>query len=239
MKKILFILLSTLLFACDVSSGPASKPDNKISLLNWPGDIKVANNFSYAQNLYTANVLYLVDTSGSMGQNCDGKEKMSQAIEASRNFLNLIPDNTNIGIIRFGGRAEIVRNFTSDKNQILSGINSLRDSGGTPMDQALALADTMLRTQAKAQKGNGAYHIVILGDGDPDYVDNTNSWLDFFIKNTPVQIHSIGLCANLSVMKRPGMDFKTVNSTDQLSKAFASVLGELDNKQGDNQQVDW
>ncbi|MDD2871333.1 MAG: VWA domain-containing protein [Candidatus Gracilibacteria bacterium] len=250
MNKIIYIIISLALIACDIPPPPPE--NNQVSMsgnstglneiFNWPGEIKDGENIQISPDLFATNVLILIDTSGSMDSGCDGKEKFAEAIKASTDFLKLIPDGSNIGLINFGGNANLVTNLTNNKDQVLTGINSLSSGGGTPMSSALALANDVLSSQAKTQRGNGKYHIVILGDGAPDSKENTSKWLDFFIWKTPVQVHAIGFCAELDILQRQGMNYKTANNSTELQEEFKNVIAEIDIKadeQGLNLGESW
>lgn len=230
MKKIIIPFLLLLLTACDIESKTIQQEVIAGSIHEWPGKIADNEVVTIANDLFATNVLLLIDTSGSMEGSCSGKQKFSEAIKAAKEFLNKIPENANVGLIHFGTSSKIDTPLSTDKNQVLAGINMLKPGGGTPMESALAWANQSITSQAKAQKSNGKYHIVILGDGIPDNEQITAKYLDYFIDKTPVMVHAIGFCANLNILKRPGMDFKTVENSGELTEAFKSVLAEIDFK---------
>lgn len=241
-RYIIPLLILLLLTACDIESKTIQDNSLNGNIHSWPGKIKEEEVIQTAPDLFTTNVLILFDNSGSMNGSCDGKEKFSEAVKASKEFLKMIPENANVGLIHFGGNSKLVTKFTTDKNLVINAINSLISSGSTPMDSALALAGQSFIEQAKAQKSNGKYHLVILGDGDPDDKVRTAKYLDYFIEKTPVMVHAIGFCANLDILKRPGMDYKTVENSGELAEAFKSVLAEIDFKDGksfDNLGENW
>lgn len=230
MKKYIILFLLLLLTACDIESKTIQDNSLNGNIHSWPGKIQEGEVIQTSPDLFATNVLILFDSSGSMEDSCGGNKKFSEAIKASKEFLKMIPENANVGLIHFGGDSNLVTKFTTDKNQVINGIDSLRAGGSTPMDSALALANQSFITQAKAQKSNGKYHLVILGDGEPDDKIRTAKYLDYFIDKTPVMVHAIGFCANLNILKRPGMDYKTVENSGELAEAFKSVLAEIDFK---------
>lgn len=251
MNKIIYILLSLLLVACDV---PPPPPENVTTndgtntssqfsgIFAWPGEIKEGENIQISPDLFATNIVILFDTSGSMDDSCDGNSKFDAAIKASKNFLSQIPNAANVALIDFGGSANVVTNLTSDKKVVENGINTLNSGGGTPMTSALALANDLFVAQGKSQRSNGKYHLVILGDGTPDDKTSTSKWLDYFIWSTPVQVHAIGFCAELDIMQKQGMNYKTANNSQELMDIFKSVLAEIDLKadeQGLNINESW
>lgn len=250
MKKIIYILLPLLLAACEVPQPPenvttGNTDGSKSSLsgiFTWPGEIKEGENIQTSPDLFVTNVIIAIDTSGSMGDRCDGKVKFDEAVNASKNFLKLVPNDANIGLINFGGNASIVNNLTNNRSSIITGINSLYSGGGTPMSEALSLANDIFTAQGKAQRGNGKYHLIVIGDGAPDSRENTGKWLDYFIWNTPVQVHAIGFCAELDIMQRKGMNYKTAKNSGEIIEIFREVMAEIDLKadeQGLNITESW
>lgn len=229
---ILVFFCSILLSACDITTPSPNNTTTSDKLQsgipNWPSEIKEGEIIPKIDNQFATNIILAIDTSGSMESQCNDEEKFASAIKASQNFLVSIPENANIGLIKFGGGSQIITQLTSNKLTIKNGITSLRAGGGTPMASAIQLANEMFNIQGKAQGGNGQYHLVILGDGDPDSQSSTASWLDFIINKTPIQVHAIGFCAVLSILDRDDMAYKTANNASELQSAFAEVLAEED-----------
>lgn len=200
----------------------------------WPPLAEQEDLVVFAENQFTTNIIMVIDTSGSMDNPCtvEGEtvdNKFTSAVNAALDFIEKAPVDTNIGVVEFGGdAAREVSPLSNDKSVAVDAIKSLRSGGGTPMAHAIEIANHSLENQGRLQQGNGYYRLVLLGDGDPADAVKTVSWLDHMVWHTAVSLHTIGFCADLRVLERPGMIYKNVNNAQELTKAFASVLAEVD-----------
>lgn len=195
----------------------------------WPPAIEEGANVSLADDQFVTNIVIAIDTSGSMDGGCDGTEKFDAAIRATHEFLEIVPDGAAVGLVNFGGRANIISNLTTDRSQTRQAIDSLKSGGDTPMSTAIHLSNNLLTAQGQRQSGNGQYHLVILGDGDPiGNETETEQWLNHMVWNTNVAVHTIGFCANIALLDGEGINYNKADNIAELSKAFASVLAEVD-----------
>jgi len=74
---------------------------------------------------------------------------------------------------------------------------------------------------------------VILGDGEPTDGGKTPPWLDWIVANTRIHVHTIGFCADISVLDRYGVNYYPAANAAELNAAFAQVLAEGDPGGGD------
>jgi len=99
-------------------------------------------------------VALLIDTSGSM---------RGSPITAARNavsgFVNAMPEDVELALLRFGDTSEELVPFTTDQDQILAGINRLSPGGET------ALYDGLLAAVDSFEESEGRRTIVLLTDG--------------------------------------------------------------------------
>ncbi len=114
-----------------------------------------------------ANILMLIDTSGSMN---DG-DKITQAKAAAKTFLDDQNGNNNIGLLTFSTRTRTIvplSGLESNRAQLLSEIDQLQATGNTALYEALISAIDEL---SKASDPTRIQAIVILSDGE-NTVDN-------------------------------------------------------------------
>lgn len=108
-----------------------------------------------------ADVLLLIDVSGSMGN--DGK--IDQAREAALAFLSSMEPTNRVGLMIFSDQIEMrvpLGNFESTQEQLESHIKSLRAGGGTELFQAVQRAAATFTADTGE---NRIRAIVLLSDG--------------------------------------------------------------------------
>ncbi len=88
------------------------------------------------------NVVVLIDRSGSMSTiEADGLTRMEHARRAATDFVADFPEGSQMMIIAFADRAEVVCTFTNDKRRLFSAIDSIEPTDGvTQIGEALQLA---------------------------------------------------------------------------------------------------
>jgi len=180
-------------------------------------------------NAYSENYVISIDVSGSMGDRCDGVDKLTSAKAAAINFLGNIPESASVGLSIFGSRyGMLVALEPNNHADVIAAINSLSAGGGTPMSDALEVSHTSLAKAGAYQLGYGDYNLVVLGDGDPQDSNATTKWLDYMAQQTPINVTTIGFCAIVSVLDRPGVNYQSASNVAELEAAFASVLAEAE-----------
>jgi uncharacterized protein YegL len=114
-----------------------------------------------------ANVLVLLDTSGSMQEGMGGGViKMRAAQEALVNVLDKVPESTNIGVLTFAGWAFELAPVTERKAELIARIRATTPSGGTPLAQYTKIAGDSLLNTRERNRGYGTYKLLIVTDGE-------------------------------------------------------------------------
>jgi Mg-chelatase subunit ChlD len=132
--------------------------------------------------------LILIDTSGSMGDN----NKMENAKTAARQAVRTATVSTEFAVWAFGGGCgggavwQVV-GFTSDQTKLLSGIDSLTPSGGTPMYIAVGVAVDVVAKQAKGKQRT----VVLLSDG-ADSCRDQQAAVSNAVKTSKIPVTTIG-----------------------------------------------
>ncbi len=113
----------------------------------------------------TSDVVLVIDTSGSMGDN----NRLVKAKEAANAFVDTLLEgdgvNTNrIAVVEFNFYPSIVQALTSDKTVLKSAINGLSANGGTYTQASVRTARGILDSSTADYK-----NIVLLSDGEPTY----------------------------------------------------------------------
>jgi Ca-activated chloride channel homolog len=95
-----------------------------------------------------ADVILVVDTSGSMTATDLRPSRIVAARAAAEKFVQSLPPNTRVGLVEFSSRARLASPLTRDRAVVLSAIRGLDADGGTAIGDGLALAIDVLRRGA-------------------------------------------------------------------------------------------
>lgn len=166
----------------------------------------------YGQSTAQANVLFIVDTSGSMQNKDGGDTTRLQRLQAALNDLVTTTNDINVGLYSFSGDNGIgkkmhqeVRPITENRAEMVASINSLYHDGGTPTIAALydgaryfrGNLDTFASPMQSACQTN---HIVLLTDGNPTKDEAAVSATEELIYPvTPDPLDPTTGCAHISV----------------------------------------
>ncbi len=234
------IIASLALGACEakqVEGTPPSPSYSEAPVIDtgipiWPSVIEDAQltsgpDFSLSKDPFTTNIVVAVDTSGSMGGECSGSRKIDSAKTAIRTFLRSLPADAAIGVVEFGNSTGVVEPLAFDNIELVSSsVNALSSGGGTPMTNGIQISYNELVRRGVKQQGYGYYHLIVLGDGAPDNTRSTVKELDRIAMETPINVHTIGFCADLGVLDREGVQYREASNAKDLVSAFSAVLAE-------------
>jgi Ca-activated chloride channel family protein len=108
-----------------------------------------------------ADILLLVDTSGSMRED----DKLRQAVEAMRVFLEDQPGKNNVGLMRFDSDVELmvpIGPLESNRERILAAIDQLVARGNTALYDAVIAAVEHLQANSSPERIQA---VLLLSDG--------------------------------------------------------------------------
>ncbi|BCJ42140.1 UPF0353 protein [Actinoplanes ianthinogenes] len=128
------------------------------------------------------SILLAIDVSGSMCSTDVQPNRLAAATDAAREFVESQDDGTKIGLVAFSGIAGLLVTPTTDKDQLLDAIDTLKTARGTAIGQAIltsidaiaemnpdvATTGVDLGDAAPGPNAPGAYEpdtIVVLTDG--------------------------------------------------------------------------
>ena len=112
-----------------------------------------------AQAMPPANLVFLIDVSGSM----NSQDKLPLVKATLRQLVEQLRPQDRVSIVTYSGREELALAPTSNKQQILAVVEGLYASGATAGGQALAMAYQQARA---AYIQGGINRIVMATDGD-------------------------------------------------------------------------
>lgn len=149
------------------------------------------------------DLVYVVDTTGSMGDDIDAAKAQMRSILADLTRAN--PDR-RVGIVAYRDRGDIYTTLVvvpleRDENRIEAGIDWLRTAGGGDLrEHVYAGLDTALHDQP--WRAGAEHHIVLIGDAPPheDYGDDPRNFQSVMASaaDLKVHIHTIGVTCDAS-----------------------------------------
>ncbi|MFD2158890.1 VWA domain-containing protein [Rubritalea tangerina] len=173
-----------------------------------------------APNLMTENYLVVLDDSGSMSG-----RRIAQAKEALKKIARTLPAEHNLGLL-FLNRDSELKLGTENRDAFTQLISTTHASGGTPLLASTKRAVLAMTKQASQQKGLGAYHLIIVTDGE----SSDGSPLGLVasaVLQTAIQVHVVGFHVDDHELNDTRfVDYQTASNTDELIKAFEAVAAE-------------
>jgi len=140
------------------------------------------------QEMKSSSFSYVItiDSSQSMGAKDLVPDRLSAAKESAKEFIDLLPIGTNVGVTSFSGNTKIEQKLTNDKGALKNAIDNIKltDIGGTDIFEAYTTSSLLLqKEQNKA--------IIILSDGQIN-VGNIDDVINSAVIDETV-IHTIGI----------------------------------------------
>ena len=109
-------------------------------------------------------IVFVLDTSGSMANYVEARQKIGLAIEGVRAGIRNLDAEDAAGILGFNVAVHTISDLTSDHEALRRTVSRLRPTGGTTkMEAATEHAYEMLKANSAKRK-----HIVLLSDGKSD-----------------------------------------------------------------------
>lgn len=99
-----------------------------------------------------ATIVLVIDVSGSMNATDVHPTRLDSARRAATSFVETVPEQFRIGLVTFSTAAQTLAPPTTDREIVLSGLESMQARGGTAMGDAIAQALT-LTTVTPGQPG--------------------------------------------------------------------------------------
>ncbi|EJL8256462.1 TPA: VWA domain-containing protein [Vibrio cholerae] len=197
---------------------------------SWPGTGN--EKLILAKDKATANYYVIFDGSGSMEDtSCgNGERRIDVAKRAIGTFFDVLPKNSNVGLIVFDdkGAREAVSLKKNNPTLLKAVTDGAMAGGGTPLGRTLEYASEKLQEQGQKQQGYGEYNIVVLTDGQAGDEDKMIRVVNDITANTPINIHTIGFCLGdrHTLNKRGVINYQPASDAAELVRGLKSVLAE-------------
>jgi hypothetical protein len=184
-----------------------------------------------------ANLLFILDASGSMAGQIDGKAKMDVAKGVMADLIDGLPDSVNVGLEVYGHRSKgdcddietMVEVGAINKQALIDKINSLQPKGKTPIAKSLSMAGEKLSASEDQTT------IILVSDGEETCEGNACTYVkDLREKGINVKVHVVGFDVGQKekeqlscIAEAGGGRYYTANNADQLKQALSEVKEEV------------
>ncbi len=188
-----------------------------------------------------ANVLFILDGSGSMWGRLDTVEKIVIAKERLSELVNELPENVNIGLMVYGHRSKGDCNDIElmtpvgpgNRERILAQIQTIIPKGKTPITQSIALAAQQLETLEDETS------IVLVSDGEETCASDPCAYTktqkeELAAKGITFTMHVVGFDVNAAqrtqlecIANAGGGRYFSAQNAMQLKAAFTEVKKEV------------
>lgn len=164
-------------FAADGTAGPQVSKDVKENSEHTGGtvELSVKGTSSYSSTSTSANVIFVVDTSGSMGDKVsDGLQSRSKlevakdAVKAAASTIldqnKIGQDKTKVSLVSFNRYAWKKVEKTNDIDLFNGEVNKLSAGGGTNWEAGLRIAESLVSGDSNTKN-----YVIFVSDGAPTY----------------------------------------------------------------------
>lgn len=198
-----------------------------------------------------APICLVLDTSGSMGSR--GIGRMTKIDELNSNvlkFLDFVRKNekarriSDISIISFGGRVQVVSGYTSIDN---INFKPLLPDGATPMGEAMEKALDLLNLRRQYYRDNSIERykpiMLLMSDGDPtDDYEAIARKVSQLIINKEIKLFPVGIGSDFNKNKMekfsPLLKPKLIKNAEGFAKLFELLSASSSNPE-DDQLENW
>jgi Ca-activated chloride channel family protein len=163
-----------------------------------------------------------IDSSWSMEADDIEPTRLEAAKQAAKDFLDMLPEKTNMGVVSFSGVAFIEQDLTEDKTQTERAIGDIEINyvGGTDILGAITSSSNLLRDEE-------AKVIVLMSDGQAN-INTLQDIIDYSNRNQVI-VHSLGVGTERGSVEESGASFRI--SEDTLKTISHETGGEYYNIQ--------
>jgi VCBS repeat-containing protein len=176
---------------------------------NDPPDA-IDNSYSSTLETGSANIVLMVDTSGSMGDSvAPGQSRLDLTKDAVENLINTYGSALNkVMVVEFNASASVLQNGANETwmtgSEAIDSINTLTDGGVTDYDSAIAAVEANYGTPPSVDNT----FMYFLSDGVPVGSDSGNpntisaseraDWVSFLESNSIDEVYAVGIGPGIS-----------------------------------------
>ncbi len=198
---------------------------------DWPPLPDPGSNFPDSIDLLKHNYYVILDASARMAQSeCnDGRNNLSDAIDALSTFIDAVPPDANIGVSVFNNnRIMEIMPLQSGVSLNTAMLSQMVPAGATPQRSAIHHAYAEMVSQGERQLGYGEYHVVVISGGMATEGEDPAAVIRQMLLDSPVNFHTVGFCSGLDLsLDQPGfISYRAVDNLVSLKQGLSEVLAE-------------
>lgn len=206
--------------------------------VGWAADAAPPSGAGSGVDVYTDNVMIVLDASGSMnGDMSDARgrkvKKMDAAKAALLEVLRHVPTTTHIGVLVFSAANVsdpwIYPLGSRDDKALANAINQPQPYGQTPLGTYMTMAKERLLQRRKQQLGYGTYRLLVVTDGEAnnepaDLVDRCVTEL----LTSGITVDVIGVCmSGRHTLATKVHSYRAADNPEALARAVRDVFAEV------------
>jgi uncharacterized protein YegL len=195
--------------------------------------VLLAMSCAWAQDVYTDNIVIVLDASGSMDSPMRGLRvtRMQAAKEALLTALRQIPDTTHIGLLVFSGQGGaqqwIYPLGRRDDQKLVRAINLPMPGGDTPLGRYIKIGADRLLEERKKQHGYGTYRLLIVTDGEAQDRALVNKYVpEVIARGITTDVIGVDMQRNHTLATKVH-SYRRADDPESLEKAVAEILAEV------------
>lgn len=197
-----------------------------------------------ASDVYTDNVVILLDGSGSMEQKmAGGVSRMNAAKQALHAVLANLPPSTHVGLLVFSAKGVqddwVYPLGPRDDAKLNAAIDAPQPGGGTPLGAYLKIAVDRLLAERGQQMGYGTYRLLVVTDGeahDPQLVDQHVA--EIVARGITVDAIGVDMKQDHTLATKVH-SYRRADDPESLTKAVSEVFAEVGGTASDDAAVDF
>lgn len=197
--------------------------------------------------VYAANVVVVLDDSGSMEAGLKNTTRIEAAKGALESVVKGLPEDTNLGILLLNGETWsdgdwLVPLGKLEKQDAIAKVRKIQTNGGTPLGACLKMgADALLDLRASSRQTTQVYKLLIITDGEARDSHLVESYLPD-IKSRGIRIETVGV--DLSPghsLSTPGKvnSYRNVTDPASLTKEISETFAEVTPTQKAGEESDF
>lgn len=179
------------------------------------------------------NFYFIFDGSGSMDEYCANNSKIKGAQEATRKFLEKVPEDANLGLVIFDNTDDYDDTFheavplgSNNRDAFNIAIDNIIPGGATPLGESIIYGIDQLVEQYKKQLGYGEFRLIVVTDG----LENGQITIfdaSLYADKYRVPIYAIGLCIDFDhPLRKYSLSYREANNYEDLEKALEETIAE-------------
>jgi Ca-activated chloride channel family protein len=150
-----------------------------------------------------ATVVLALDVSRSMTAPDVRPTRLAAAQAAARQFLEDVPEDYRIGVVRFATRANVVAPPTEDRDYVAAALRQVRAGEGTALGEAVELSLRAIRQTSTTEEGERIpASILLISDGAQTVGRVTPAQAARRARSAGVPVHTVALGTPDGVVER-------------------------------------